>query len=321
MVYGLWTQLDYGLFWSFEMTPLLPAAYLSWFCCVALATWLIAKQPFAPRSFGAVGLLGPSGAAAEALRRRRRMVFSLLALIGKLTPIPEKQRDALKDKLGQIGSRLAVEDFLGLKVLAGLGCCFIVVVIMRELGRIDPVWLVPIGIFGWLIPDLRVSSRIRSRHRAILRLLPEAIDLLALCIGAGLDFLGALTRIVTVRAYSKDPLVEELSVVLHEMKLGKRRTDALKAMAKRVSLPELTSFVRTLVQADRMGTPISEALAIHSEDLRMRRFMSAERASLKAPIKLLLPLILFILPCVGLIVGAPIFLQFMHQNPFAKTMR
>jgi tight adherence protein C len=89
-------------------------------------------------------------------------------------------------------------------------------------------------------------------------------------------------------------------------------------MAKRVNLPEMNSFVRTVVQAERMGTPIAEALAIHSDDVRFDRVQRAERAALKAPLKILIPLIFCIMPTVAIIVGAPIFLQFARQNPFAQ---
>jgi tight adherence protein C len=169
-----------------------------------------------------------------------------------------------------------------------------------------------------IMPQLWLNARLRKRHRAMLALLPEVVDLLALCMGAGLDFLSALKRVAAIKAFQRHPLMEELAGTLQEIRVGKRRSDALRAMARRVNLPELTSFVRTLVQADRMGTPLGEVLAIHSEDVRFQRFMRAERAALKAPIKILIPLIFFILPCVALVVGAPIFIQFSKQNPFAK---
>ena len=88
--------------------------------------------------------------------------------------------------------------------------------------------------------------------------------------------------------------------MLQDIKLGRLRAEALKALAQRIETPELSSFVRTMVQADRMGTPIADALAVHAEDIRLQRYLRAERAALKAPIKILIPLILFILPCVFL---------------------
>jgi len=92
----------------------------------------------------------------------------------------------------------------------------------------------------------------------------------------------------------------------------------LKSMARRINLPDVSSFVRTLVQAEKMGTSISDVLRIQSEQARMWRFQRGERQALKAPIKLLLPLVFFILPVVMIIVGGPILLQFLTSGPFMQ---
>ena len=94
--------------------------------------------------------------------------------------------------------------------------------------------------------------------------------------------------------------------------MGSSRRDALQHLTHRVGLPELSSFVRTLLQADRMGSPMGEALKIQSEEIRMRRYLRGEEVALKAPIKLLFPLFMFILPAVLIVVAGPIFLQFMR---------
>jgi tight adherence protein C len=98
--------------------------------------------------------------------------------------------------------------------------------------------------------------------------------------------------------------------------VGKPRRDALKDFSRRLNSPDVTAFTRTLIQADRMGTPIAEALNILSEDTRERFFRRAERAALQSPMKMLIPLIFFILPVVGVIVGGPIAIQFMSGNLF-----
>jgi len=110
----------------------------------------------------------------------------------------------------------------------------------------------------------------------------------------------------------KSPLVNEFSLVIHEVSIGKSRAGALKDMAKRLSLAEVSSFVNTVVHAERMGTSMSDILAILSEEARRQRFQKGERLALQAPIKMLFPLILFILPVVGIIIGGPILLQFMQ---------
>ena len=254
----------------------------------------------------------------EGVGLRRNPVLFFLRLVGRLVPFSGRRDEGLRTSLIYTGSRLTVGEFLGVKVLAAMGGMCVSAIVLNELGIRSPVWLILAGVTGFFAPDVWLRSRIAKRQRAILRLMPEVIDLLSLCIGAGLDFLGALSKVVAIAKFKREPLIEELSITLHEIKLGKRRTDALKAMAKRLNINELSSFVRMFVQAERMGTPIVEVLAVHAEDVRLQRFMRADRAALKAPIKLLIPLIFCIMPCVALVVGGPIFIQFFRENPFAK---
>ena len=216
------------------------------------------------------------------------------------------------------GSRVTIGMFRGLKVLSAAGGCALAAIVGAEVGGVPPMMWPVAGVIGFVLPDMWLRSKKGARQRAILRQLPEIVDLLGLCLGAGLDFLVALNKVVSLRQAQKEPLIEELALTLQEIKLGKRRVDALKAMSKRLKLAEISSFVRTVVQADRMGTPITEVLAVHAEDVRMQRMERAERAALKAPMKILVPLIFFIMPCVAIIVGAPVFIQFMRQSPFGK---
>ena len=250
-------------------------------------------------------------------RRAPQAVLWLLSAAGTLVP-RWRREGGPSDEALVAGMPLTTKQFRGLGALSVLGCLFVYVTVAREFSRIAPLGLVISGGFGLALPRLWAGSKIQKRKREIVRLLPEVIDLLSVCIGAGLDFLSSLNKIMLIKSYRKEPLIEEFSVVLQDIKLGRRRAEALKALAQRIETPELSSFVRTMVQADRMGTPIADALAVHAEDIRLQRYLRAERAALKAPIKILIPLILFILPCVALIVGSPIFLQFARQNPFGK---
>jgi len=127
---------------------------------------------------------------------------------------------------------------------------------------------------------------------------------------AGLDFMLAVHKVA--QEFKKCPLTDELLEVWRETRMGASRRDALQHLSRRVNIPELSSFVRTLLQADKMGSPMGEALKIQSEEILQRRFFQGEEAALKAPIKLLLPLFLFILPAVLIIVAGPILLQFMR---------
>ena len=163
-------------------------------------------------------------------------------------------------------------------------------------------------ILGIILPDLWLKAKVSSRHNEIRRDLPAVIDLLNLCVNAGLDFMLAVNRVV--KEFKKCSLTDELTESWRETRMGASRREALQHLSRRVNLPELSSFVRTLLQADRMGSPMGEALKIQAEEIRMRRYFRAEEAALKAPIKLLFPLLFFILPAVLVIVAGPIFLQF-----------
>ena len=170
------------------------------------------------------------------------------------------------------------------------------------------------GLIGFIIPGAILRSRVKRRKYAIARVLPETVDLLGLCVGAGLDFMAAVRWVID--KVKVNPLIEELTFVLKEINVGKPRVEALKDMSKRLQIPDLVSFVRTLVQADRMGTPVEEAFKILSEDTRLRRYHRAERQAMKAPLKMLIPLIFCILPVILIIVAGPILLKFIRGDLF-----
>ena len=282
---------------------LLQLIWLMTFLCVASAIWAAIPQP---RSTSMYAVNRP----------HRNRLWTILGWLGRL--VPSKDQGAQAEYAIFTGSSITRREFRGIKVVAAAAVVGLSFVVLREMHAVDPLFLSAALLVGFFLPDLWVRAERLRRQQAMLRLLPEVVDLLSLCIGAGLDFLVALTRVVNIPRFQEEALVEELSIAVREIKLGKRRAEALKALAKRVNLPELSSFVRTIVQADRMGTPIAEMMMIHAEDIRLQRWTRAERQALKAPIKILLPLIFCIMPCVAIIVGAPIFLQFMHNNPFGK---
>lgn len=287
--------------------------YATIFLFVVAATLAVAPRPGEGWSQVAMSLGALPGGALGTSGRPRRPLAPFFAMIGRLILRPGRRQD-VTDQVVYAGSDMTVEEFRGIKVAAAAAGCVVAAAILAELKQLSPMWLAAGGAVGFMAPEMWLRSRIRRRYHAVVKLLPEVSDLLSLCVGAGLDFLGALNKVVLVKAIRNEPLVEELSLVLQEIRLGKRRFEALRAMAKRVNIPEVSSLVRTMVQADRMGTPMAEALTIHAEDMRLQRFMRAERAALKAPIKILLPLIFFIMPSVALMVGAPIFIQFTKSS-------
>jgi len=167
----------------------------------------------------------------------------------------------------------------------------------------------PVMLYAWPMAWLRRS--VRRRQTAILRALPFVLDLLTLSVEAGLDFMAALRRCTERRTV--DPLTEELLRVVRETQVGTSRRDALRAMARRIDLPDVRAVVNSLVQADELGVSLGAILRIQADQVRNRRFERAEKLANEAPVKLLGPLMLFIFPSVFLILLGPVVLQMMHR--------
>jgi tight adherence protein C len=165
------------------------------------------------------------------------------------------------------------------------------------------VWLLGL-VSGAAYPLIWLRDRMRARQRAIVRALPYAVDLLTLSVEAGLDFTAALAKVV--EKGRKGPLREELRIAIRELRLGKTREETLRNLARRVDLPPLTSFVQALVHADKLGTPLGNVLRILSTQMRSERTQRAEKLANEAPVKLLLPLVLFIFPTLFLMLFGPI---------------
>jgi tight adherence protein C len=222
-----------------------------------------------------------------------------------------KIEKSLKNKMYLAKWKTTPGEFMAGKELLAIG----LPLILFLLGVKQMVWLSIAAIIGLMFPDIILNSRVKKRKYSIVRILPETIDLLGLCVGAGLDFMAAVRWVVD--KVKPNPMIEELVLVLKEINVGKPRVEALRDMAKRLDIPDVTSFVRTLIQADRMGTPVEEAFRILSEDSRMRRFHRGERMAMTAPLKMLIPLIFCILPVILIIVAGPILIRFIKEGLFA----
>jgi len=213
-------------------------------------------------------------------------------------------------------ARLSIspEEFLFIKE------ALIVLLLFLTRHMADPqsvmMWAIAMFAAGYYLPDFWLKMKIRKVKNSIVRDLPDAIDLLSLCVNAGLDFLLALKWVI--EKSSASILIDELNHVLQEVHVGKPRRDALTDFANRYQLPDLSTFTRALVQANRMGTSVADALNIISEDMRLSRFRRGEQIALKAPLKMLFPLLFCIFPVVGILVAGPVLLQFVQGNPLAN---
>jgi tight adherence protein C len=170
-------------------------------------------------------------------------------------------------------------------------------------------WVVTFGAIGYLAPDMWLKKKTASRRNRIRKSLPDALDLMVICVDAGLGLDQALLRIGEELAVSHRDISEEFIQVNLEQRAGRPRLEAWKNLADRSEIEEFTSFVSMLTQTDRFGTPIIRALSRFSEDIRSKRRQRAEEAAAKTKIKIIFPLVLCIFPCIFIVLLAPALLN------------
>ena len=169
-------------------------------------------------------------------------------------------------------------------------------------------WIFAGLVVGYMMPDFWLTWKTKKRKKCIKRSMPDAIDLLVICVDAGLGLDQALLRVGQELIVSHPEINEEFTQVHLEQRAGKMRLDAWRSLADRTQIEEFNAFVSMLVQSDRFGTPIVKALGRFSEELRMKRRQHAEEQAAKTKIKIIFPLVLFIFPCIFIVLLAPAFL-------------
>jgi len=250
-----------------------------------------------------------------AYQRRPPLLLKLIAQLGGFLPASDG-RDAMRTGLVRAGFRRGdvLFVFLGSKVLCavGLPTAWIVIgtAMARPVGNLATVSLV-LGAVGFYLPTLFIAIRQRQRHGEILSALPDALDLMVVCVEAGLGLGAALQRVgVEIRLASRG-LSDELSLVNQEMQTGVSRTDALRNLAERTGVEDLHALVAMLIQTDRLGTSIAASLRAHADSMRTRRRQRAEQLARKASIKLAFPLVFLIFPALLVVILGPAGIQLM----------
>jgi tight adherence protein C len=233
-------------------------------------------------------------------------VTKLAALMLKINP--RTSIDGVSAKLMSAGMRkTSPSAFLAAKAFFGLiGLVFGIVVassMSGTLGLLIIVLLTAIGFFG---PSYFVFVRARRRQESVSADLPDALDLLAVSVEAGLGFDGAIAKLTE---HMEGDLIDEFEFALGEMRVGEGRAEALKKMAERVPAHEMASFVRAIVQADQLGISLGRLLRVQATDARLKRQAAAEEKAMKAPIKMLFPMVLFIFPAMFIVILGPAFLN------------
>jgi tight adherence protein C len=248
--------------------------------------------------------------------RRATDVRSFLRRVGRFAPGGRGDAaDQLRNKIAAAGwsKRLTAEELAGLKIVIPVGAYLFMLslatvgVLPRTVGLVGGIAVAAIGYVG--LP-MTVDLRVRGRRDKIVAAMPTVLDLLTLSVETGMSFDAALQRLVR---RMEGPLIDELQLTLREMQLGNSRHEALHEMARRVDAPEISSLVRALTQADRLGVPLAQMLRTQADDLRVRLRNEAEEHAMKAPVKMLFPTVLLIFPAVFIVVLGPAMLALLGR--------
>ena len=172
------------------------------------------------------------------------------------------------------------------------------------------LFALPAAALGFFMPELWLRGRINKRQSEIRKAMPDALDLLTICVEAGLGFDAAMAKV-----YEKwdNPLAEGFGRVIREIQLGKLRRDSLKDMADRMGVSEMTSFTAAVIQSEQLGVSMAKVLRIQADQMRVKRRQRAEEAAHKAPVKMLIPMAILIFPSICIVLLTPAFLMLMSS--------
>lgn len=245
-----------------------------------------------------------------------RVLFPLLARLQgigrRLTPADANDRT--RGKLERAGNPAGwtVERVSAAKVVGFAGALILALLTSWVLGlSFLPTmgFVVVASLAGYMAPDFYLYQKAYDRAATLQKGLPDAIDLLTISVESGLGFDAAVQQ---VARNTNGPLAEEFARVLQEMQIGRGRSEALRSLAERTNLPDIRSFVSAMVQADAFGIPVGQVLRVQSSEIRVKRRQWAEEMAQKVPVKILIPLIFCILPCLFIAVLGPAGISILH---------
>lgn len=224
--------------------------------------------------------------------------------------MPASLLASIQQQLIMAGAPMSLNAFVTfwavlLAVVGGLGLMLFVSLpsemIMQKIGAIAVLLML-----GWMFPRMWLKGKMKARQKAVLKGLPDAMDLVTTCVEAGLGLDAALAR---VAEKTEGPFAIELQRMMRDVGMGKLRREGMQELADRIGVEELTSFVTSLIQAEQLGVGVAQVLRVQSDQLRTRRRQKAERTAHEAPIKMIFPLVLFIFPSFLIVILGPAGIQ------------
>lgn len=220
--------------------------------------------------------------------------------------------NALRVKMIQAGyyNTRVIRIYYLMRILLAVGMALGLAIVMPIIAADTAIQSVIIlagaaGMMGYFLPVFLLSRRVRKRQLSIREGFPDALDMLLVCVESGLGLDGALARVADEIGRAHPLLSEQFGFIGRELRVGRDREVALRSMAERIGIDEVTSLVTLLIQTDKLGTSIGDALRAHAYEMRSTRLLRAEEKAMKLPVKLSVPLIFFILPALLLVILAP----------------
>lgn len=238
--------------------------------------------------------------------------------LGRRVGSTDARRAGLRHKLIMAGFQdpRAVMVLVGAKVAlaAGAGASYMLYGLLVQ--RVVPNVLLVTAILtvvGFFLPDFWLRNRIKERQRAIVNFLPDLLDMLMVCVEAGMGFDAAVARVVEQPQYAKSPLHREFQRMSLELRAGRPRMEALRDLGERTGVQEVKSVVSAFIQTDRLGTPLGKTLRVHAESARVQRRHRAEERAYLAPVKMIFPTVFFLMPAFFLVTMGPSLLMLLRM--------
>jgi tight adherence protein C len=251
----------------------------------------------------------------ESLSRRRRLEQSerfkeILQVWGEKVEKTRPDNETVRLFLIQAGymSPNSVAYYWGTRLMLAVGLSAIGVVFSPLLGKsplfstMTAIWLASAG---WIFPPFYLRHRVKSRQKAIVKAMPDALDMMVVCVEAGLALNQAILRVSEEIVHISPLMGEQLALVNLEIRAGTAREEALRNLGERTGVSDVRALVTMLIQTDRFGTSIATALRVHADTLRTKRRQRAEEASAKTTIKLIFPLVFFVFPAMFVVILGP----------------
>ncbi len=244
------------------------------------------------------------------------MMGALSKMAQRFTPQQTIEASRHKLELAGLAHKIKPAQFLGYRMAAAivLGGASLMVVFVSALPFLQRLLLIAVAfMMGYMLPSVWLGSKISARQGSIVKALPDALDLLTICVEAGLGFDAAMSKVA-------EKWDNELSLAfartVQEMQLGKLRREALRNMSNSMDVPDMTTFVAAIIQADTLGVSMAKVMRIQSDTMRMKRRQRAEEKARQAPVKMMFPLVFFIFPTILIVLLGPAIIKIKNIGIF-----